>query len=170
MTKKKRNKGLQISKLEYALMLPGIARQLNKVGKDGTITVEEALISVGWLMNRFRKAASKKYKPIFGSLTRTIDSAAILINKEDKMAKDFELGISMSEILAMLPTILGEAWGHYSDDKKLTVDEALDLVSVILEQMSNAADDEDVQELFLAVRGTLLAIVPFVVEEEEPVE
>jgi hypothetical protein len=77
----------------------------------------------------------------------------------------------MAEITAMLPSLLTEAWGHYADDKKLTVDEAISLVSSILNKMSDAADDGDVSDFFAAQSAAANSLIPFFeVDEEPPVE
>ena len=164
----KKRKGIGINKVEWLLMVPGLHKQLRKSIDNGILDVEQALLGVAYFTNRMKRAAHRDYKPIFGSLTDTLTSVAVL-TKEDEMAK-FELGITVGEITAMLPTVLAEAWEHYEDDKKITVDEALLIVGVILNEMSQAADDDDVKNLFASVQATVEAIGPFVVEEEAPVE
>lgn len=79
------------------------------------------------------------------------------------MAK-FELGITVGEITGMLPEILKEAWEAYSDDKRISVDEGLDIVGVLLVEMGEAADDEAVKELFLALADAISAVKPFTQE------
>lgn len=150
-------------------MLPGMRSHLRKSIDNGILDVEKALFGVAWLTQRMKKAAHKEYKPIFGSLTRTLESTAILIHKEEEMAK-FELGITVGEITAMLPDVMAEAWAAYSDDKKISVDEGLGLVAVILGKMSEAADEDEVKALFSSIQETVLAVVPFVEEEEVPEE
>lgn len=88
------------------------------------------------------------------------------------MAK-FELGITVPEIAAMLPSILSEAWGHYSDDKKISVDEGVLMVGSILDEMAKAADDDSVKAFFSAQAEALKALAPFLEEapaEEPPAE
>ena len=81
------------------------------------------------------------------------------------MAK-FELGISMGEITGMLPELLAEAWASYNDDKKISVDEGILFVSVVLDQMAKAADDSAVKDFFVAQSAALAALAPFFVEDE----
>lgn len=81
------------------------------------------------------------------------------------MAK-IELGITVGEIMGMLPEVLSEAWEAYSDDKKITIDEALLLVGVILREMAEAADDPKVSDFFVAQAEAMEALAPFFVEEE----
>lgn len=81
------------------------------------------------------------------------------------MAK-FELGITVGEIVSMLPKIAAEAWGHYSDDKKITTDEALELIGVILREMASAADDDAVADFLVAQAVAVESLAPFFIEEE----
>lgn len=82
------------------------------------------------------------------------------------MAK-IELGITVGEIMGMLPEVLSEAWEAYSDDKKITVDEGLILVGVILREMAEAADAEDVAAFFVAQAEAMEALSVFFVEPVE---
>lgn len=81
-----------------------------------------------------------------------------------------ELGITIGEILGMLPEILSEAWASYSDDKKIGVDEALILIGVILREMAEAADTEDVANFLIAQAESFEALSVFFVEAEVVVE
>jgi hypothetical protein len=115
----------------------------------------------------------KIYIPISSiiSLVRAIRRARKLYKKIKKqklkeghiMAK-FELGITVGEITAMLPNVLSQAWAAYSDDKKISVDEGLDIVVVILSEMAEAADQEEVEVLFLSLADAIAAVKPFTQE------
>jgi len=155
-----------VSQFEFALMLPGFRRKLKKALKDGTLDVVLGLDAVSWLTHKFEKASKKEYKPFFGSLTGAFESTADLITfKEEQMAK-FELGITIGEITGMLPVVLSEAWEAYSDDKKISVDEGVDLVATILNLMAGAADDEEVKAFFAAQSAALSALVPLLAADE----
>ena len=162
-------KGLGVSKLEVLLMLPGIRKRLRRaIDKSGTWDVGDGMRAVGHVSRRLGRAANKPYKNLLESQAKSFDSLAELIDiGGQKMAK-FELGITVPEIAAMLPTILSEAWGHYSDDKKISVDEGILMVSSILTEMSKAADDEAVAAFFSAQAEALKALAPFLEEEVEP--
>jgi hypothetical protein len=162
MGKKKR--GIGINKVEWLLMLPGMRKHLRRSIDDGILDLEQAVLGAAWLSKKMMRAANKEHKPIFGSLTGALTSTAKLIAKEENMAK-FELGITVGEITAMLPEILSSAWTHYSDDKKITVDEGVDLVAVVLDNMADAADDPDVANFFDAQAVALRALAPFFAEE-----
>lgn len=112
----------------------------------------------------------KIYIPISSiiSLVRAIRRTRKLYKKikkqkqlEGHIMANFELGITVGEITAMLPEILSEAWAAYSDDKRISVDEGLDIVAVILAEMAEAADQEEVKELFLALADAIAAVKPF---------
>jgi hypothetical protein len=168
-------KGLGISKLEIALMLPGIRKRLKKtIDKSGAVDLGSGMRTVGYVFHKLKRAARKPYKNLLEKQAIAFDSLANLIDiGGQKMAKKFELGITMGEITAMLPGILSEAWGHYSDDKKISVDEGIALVAFILNNMASAADDEDVADFFSAEAAALTSLTPFFEEEEEeepPVE
>lgn len=86
------------------------------------------------------------------------------------MAK-IELGITVGEIMGMLPGILSNVWESYSDDKKITVDEALELIGVILREMAEAADDDAVADFLVAQAEAFEALSPLLADAaEEPVE
>jgi len=127
--------------------------------------VVEGLITVGWICGKFSRAADDQYEIMFRTIEQSFYKTAEILAKEEKMAK-IELGISVSEIMSMLPEVLSEAWKSYSDDKKISVDEALLLVGVILREMAEAADDPRVSDFFVAQAEALEALVPFFVEEE----
>jgi hypothetical protein len=167
MGKKKR--GIGINKVEWLLMLPGMRKHLRRSIDDGILDLEQAVLGAAWLSKKMMRAANKEHKPIFGSLTGALTSTAKLIAKEEEMAK-FELGITVGEITAMLPEVLAAAWASYSDDKKISVDEGIDLVAVVLDNMADAADDIAVSDFFDAQAQALRALAPFFEEEEAPEE
>jgi hypothetical protein len=153
-----------VSKFELALMIPGLRKRLKIALKDGTLDVARGLDVATWLLWKFHKASNKQYEELFLTLSCAFNSTANLIDhKEEKMK--FELGITVGEITAMLPAILSEAWMHYSDDKRISVDEGILLVATILEQMADAADDDMVVDFFEAQAAALAALAPFFVEE-----
>lgn len=152
-------------------MLPGIRKRLGgTINKEGTLDVGQGLDGVAWLTNKMARASGPEYKPLFKALTRVMNTTANLVHKEDDMSVKFELGITVGEITAMLPAILSEAWEHYSDDKRISVEEGLQIVGVILGEMADAADAEEVSNLFLSIQDTLESIAPFVAEDVTPVE
>lgn len=161
-------KGIGINKVEWLLMVPGMRKHLKKALKGGMLDTDEALRAVAWFTNRLERAADKNYKPIFGSLTDTLESIAAL-TKEEEMVK-FELGITVGEITAMLPAILAKVWENYSDDKNISVAEGLEIIEVILSEMEQAADGNEVKALLASIASVVVAVVPFVEEEEAPVE
>lgn len=159
-------KGLGISKIEILLMLPGLRKQLKRaIDKDGTLDVRDAMTSIAWFTKKLSRAARKQYREQFEAISRGFIATGCLIEKGENVMK-FELGITVGEITAMLPKILSEAWEHYSDDKKISVDEAIFLVASVMEEMADAADDPDVSEFFNAQAAALRALAPFFEEEE----
>ena len=159
---------LGISKIELALILPGLRKRLKRSLPCGTLNPIEGLNTAAWLCGKLAKASKKEYKPLFFGWEEALYSTADLLIKEDIMAK-FELGITVGEITAMLPELLSEAWTAYNDDKKISVDEGIFLVATILRKMSDAADDPAVANFFDAQGNALAALAPFF-EEEEVVE
>jgi hypothetical protein len=160
--------GLGISKLEILLMLPKLKKRLKKtIDKEGTLSVQQALISFGWFFNRISRAAKKKYREPFGAIAQGFIATGNLIQQQGGEEMNFELGITVPEIMGMLPAVLAEAWDAYSDDKKITVDEGLDLAAVILEQMAASADDDGVVAFFEAQAQALRAVGDLL-EEEAP--
>ncbi|MCG8430941.1 MAG: hypothetical protein MJA29_07200, partial [Candidatus Omnitrophica bacterium] len=157
------------NKFEILLMLPGLKKRLGRaIDKDG-VDLPKTLSAIAWLMRRLGKAAKKQYRQSFEEFARAFEISSKVLAEQGGSEMKLELGITMSEILGMMPTILSEAWGHYSDDKKLTVDEGVALVAVILTQMGAAADDDEVKEFFTAQAGALNALVPLLgVDDEEP--
>lgn len=156
---------LGISKLELLLMLPVLKLRIKKAFPNDTIYLTEALETIAWLFKRFSRAADKEYEQLFSSWERTFYSMANLLAKEEKMAK-FELGITVGEIVGMLPKLAAEAWGHYSDDKKITTDEGLDFVGEVLRSMADAADEDAVAAFLVAQAEALEALAPLFFEEE----
>jgi len=161
---------LGINKLEIALMLPGLNRRFKKAVDDsGNLDVGNTLRAIGYVFHRLQRAAKKPYKNMLGEQAKAFDTLAELVDiGGQKMGKKFELGITIGEFTAMLPGILSEAWEAYNDDKKISVDEGIELVSFILEKMSEAADDPDVVAFFAAESDALASLAPFFVEDEEP--
>lgn len=165
---------LGISKLELAIILPGLRKRLKRSLPYGTLNPVEGLKTIGWLFKKLGKASKKQYEPFFRKQSDVFYCTADLLIKEDIMAK-FELGISVGEITSMLPGILSEAWTHYNDDKKISVDEGVLLAATILGEMAKAADDDAVKNFFEAQAAALAALAPFfeeeeVVEDPEPVD
>jgi hypothetical protein len=161
-------KGLGISKFEILLMLPGLRKQLKRaIDKKGTVDMEEAMTSMAWFVNKLSRAARKQYRKRFEAMARSFTATGSLIKQRGEGMK-FELGITVGEITAMLPELLAAAWAHYSDDKKISLDEGVDLVATVMDSMADAADDENVSEFFFAQASALRALAPFFEEEEEP--
>lgn len=160
-------KGIGISKFEVLLMLPGVRKQLKKsVDKSGTLDVGDGMRTIGYVSRRLGKAARKPYKDLLESQAKAFDALGNVIDIGGQDMK-FELGITVGEITAMLPELLAAAWMHYSDDKKLTLDEGIDLVGTIMDSMAEAADEENVADFFFAQAAALRALAPFFEEEEE---
>lgn len=161
-------KNLGITKIEMFLIGIAARKHLKKALKGGTLDVAKGIRVGSWLARRLSKASRAEYKDVFAKNSNALEAVAKLIDsKEEKMAK-FELGITVGEITAMLPVVLAEAWDAYSDDKKISVDEAVDLVATILNQMGEAADDADVAEFFFAQAAALSALSPLLEEAPEP--
>jgi len=165
MSKEKPMADLGISKIEMAIILPGLRKRLKRSLPYGNLDPIEGLRTVAWLCKKISKASNKEYQPLFMAWEHAMNKTADLLVKEDIMAK-FELGITMGEITGMLPELLAEAWASYNDDKKISVDEGILFVSVVLDQMAKAADDTAVKDFFVAQSAALAALAPFFVEEE----
>jgi len=161
-------KNLGVTKIEMFLIGIAARKHLKKALKGGTLDVAKGIRVGSWLAKRLSRASRAEYKDVFTKHSNALEAVAQLIDsKEEKMAK-FELGITVGEITGMLPTILSEAWAAYNDDKKISVDEGVDLVATILNQMGEAADDADVAEFFFAQAAALSALSPLLEEEPAP--
>lgn len=161
---------LGISNFELMKLLPGLRKRLKKALPYGNLDVVEGLSTVAWLCNKFSRAADSQYEEMFRTLGGTFQSMTAVLAKEEKMAK-IELGITVGEIMGMLPGILSNVWESYSDDKKITVDEALELIGVILREMAEAADDDAVADFLVAQAEAFEALSPLLADAaEEPVE
>ncbi len=154
-----------ITRFEFLKMLPGLRKRLKRSLSCGNLDVVEGLITVGWLCGNFSRAADDQYEIMFRTIEQSFYKTAEILAKEEKMAK-IELGITVGEIMSMLPEVIAEGWKSYSDDKKITVDEALLLVATILREMAEAADDPKVGDFFVAQAEAMEALAPFFVEEE----
>lgn len=165
MGKKKRH---GISKLELLTILPGFRKRLKKALKDGELDISEGIRTMGYVSHRLGRAAKKPYSTYLEKQAISFDSLVTLIDIGGQDMAKFELGITVGEITAMLPGLLSEAWAHYSDDKKISVDEGVLMVSSIMSEMAKAADDPQVAEFFSAQSAALVALSPFFEEEEEP--
>jgi hypothetical protein len=95
----------------------------------------------------------------FGLLKRIYKSVRMTRKfiKESKMRK-IELGITVAELMAMLPVILAAAWEQYSDDNKISAGEGVEIAAIILDEMAGAADDPAAQAFFAAQANALRAV------------
>lgn len=60
-----------------------------------------------------------------------------------------ELGITVEELIQILPTILSDVLEHYNDDQKIDASEGLLIVAGLLEELGAATDDPEFSELFV---------------------
>lgn len=171
--------GVGVSKLDVALIILGLRKQIIKRIKDGAITVGEACEVLSYMFERLGKksnhqifrtfcfAQSKSFLdivPIMNNWLRNTEGGI-------DMAK-IQLGITLGEIMGMIPDLISEAWGAYNDDKKITADEGVVLAAVIMEQMGAAADHPEVKAFFDSQGAALRDLAPLLegVEDEPVVE
>jgi hypothetical protein len=168
MGRKKKKHG--ISKFNLLMIIPGLRKQLKRSLKDGELDASEGVRTIGYVSRRLGRAAKKPYSTYLEKQALSLESLGNLFDIGGQDMAKFELGITVGEITAMLPGLLSEAWAHYSDDKKISVDEGVLMVSSIMAEMANAADDPQVAEFFNAQSAALVALSPFFEEEEAPPE
>ena len=157
-----------VNKLEIAGLLLGVRKRVKKATKDGELEVAEGIRIMEYVSRKLGRAAKKPYRYYLEDQAKAFETLATLIDIGGQDMAKFELGITVGEITAMLPGLLSEAWAHYSDDKKISVDEGVLMVSSIMSEMAKAADDPQVSEFFNAQSAALVALSPFFEEEEEP--
>lgn len=77
-----------------------------------------------------------------------------------------DLGITSGELVGMVPGIISEIWGHWSDDKSISTDEAMLIVAKLFEKLGEVADPAPVQE-FMAGQAQAFAALSEAFAEEE---
>jgi len=126
-----------------------IRKELYMQGKHKPLTPKNAfniLVNVLYYLGE-----KEKNNQLKGFYTKQADSIALgmallsVTEKEDTMA---DLGITPAEIMSALPTLLSEAWGHFSDDKKISGDEGVLLVATMLELMAERTDSTEYADFF----------------------
>jgi hypothetical protein len=170
-----------ISKLDIAIIFIGLRKQIMKrmKGDDASITLQEALELCSYLFLRLSKKASHKvFKSFCFAQSKSFDNLTPIIvqwlgvnNQQggSDMAK-IKLGITLPEIMGMVPELMMEAWGAYSDDKQLSADEGVVLCAVLMEQLGGAADHEAVAAFFTSQGLALRDLAPLLVSEDEEEE
>ena len=59
-----------------------------------------------------------------------------------------ELGITLGEVLAGLPSIVGEFMEAYNPDHKISPTEGVNIAASVLDMLAGACDDPDYADLF----------------------
>lgn len=170
-----------ISKLDIAVIFIGLRKQIMKrmKGDDDSITLQEALELCSYLFMRLSKKASHKvFKSFCFAQSKSFDNLTPIIvqwlaanNQQggNEMAK-IKLGITLPEIMGMVPELMMEAWGAYSDDKQLSADEGVVLCAVLMEQLGDAADHDAVAAFFTSQGLALRDLAPLLVTEDDEEE
>jgi len=126
-----------------------IRKELYHHGKNTPITLKNAfntLVSVLYYLGRQGENSTTNAFYTLQADSISLGMALLgVTNKEDTMEN---LGITPAEIMSALPTLLSEAWGHFSDDKKISGDEGVLLVATMLELMAERTDSAEYADFF----------------------
>ena len=121
-----------------------------KLREQDEVTFDSALDLVAYTLGFFYAVEKNAYfKALYKQQRASILAfRALLSSQEDKEDIMADLGITPGEIMSALPTLLSEAWGYFSDDKKITGDEGVLLVATTMELMAERTDSPEYAEFF----------------------
>jgi len=169
MGRKNKKKSLGITKFEMVFLLWTLRSQIRyAVDKEtNTIAFRPLMRSLATFIEKVGKKADKPWRIAFEEQGNALRQLSYALDHGGIVMKKIELGITPKELMSMLPSLIGEIWPHYQDDKKISVDEGVLIGAAVFEALSDVTDDEYVKGFFGSQGAALRALAPLFEEEDD---